>query len=32
MFAPGKSPVEVQPQILDIFLLKEVYVAYVEDE
>jgi hypothetical protein len=27
VFAPGKSPVEVQPQILDILLRKE-YAVY----
>jgi hypothetical protein len=31
VFAPGKSPVEVQPKILDI-LLREVYVVYVDWE
>jgi hypothetical protein len=30
VFAPGKSPVEVQPEILDIFLLRKVYVVYVD--
>jgi hypothetical protein len=30
IFEPGNSPVEVQPEILDIILLKEVYVAYVD--
>jgi hypothetical protein len=30
MFVLGKSPVEVQPEILDIFLLKKVYVVYMD--
>jgi hypothetical protein len=30
VFAPGKSPVEVQPEILDIFLLRKVYVVCVD--
>jgi hypothetical protein len=30
VFAPGKSPVEVQPETLDIFLLRKVYVAYMD--
>jgi hypothetical protein len=29
-FAPGKSPVEVQPEILDIFLLRKVYAVYMD--
>jgi hypothetical protein len=29
MFAPGKSPVEVQPEIHDI-LLRKVYAVYVD--
>jgi hypothetical protein len=27
---PGKSPVEVQPEILDIILLRKVYVIYMD--
>jgi hypothetical protein len=30
VFAPGKSPVEVQPEILDIILLRKMYVVYVD--
>jgi hypothetical protein len=30
VFAPGKSPVEVQPEILDVFLLRKVYIIYVD--
>jgi hypothetical protein len=30
VFAPGKSPVEVQPEKLDIFLLRKVYAVYVD--
>jgi hypothetical protein len=30
VFAPGESPVMVQPEILDIILLKKVYVDYVD--
>jgi hypothetical protein len=30
VFAPGKSPVEVQLEILDIFLLRKVYVIYMD--
>jgi hypothetical protein len=30
VFAPGKSPVKVQPEILAIFLLRKVYVVYVD--
>jgi hypothetical protein len=30
VFAPAKSPVEVQPEILDSFLLRKVYVVYVD--
>jgi hypothetical protein len=30
VFAPGYSPLDVQPEILDIFLLREVYVIYVD--
>jgi hypothetical protein len=30
VFAPGKSPVEMQPEILDIFLLRKVYAVYVD--
>jgi hypothetical protein len=30
VFGPGKSPVEMQPDILDIFLLRKVYVVYVD--
>jgi hypothetical protein len=29
VFAPGKSPVEVQPKIFDI-LLREVYIVYMD--
>jgi hypothetical protein len=29
MFVSGKSAVKVQPEILDIFLLRKVYVVYV---
>jgi hypothetical protein len=29
-FAPGKSPVEVQPEIFDIFLSRKVFVDYME--
>jgi hypothetical protein len=29
VFAPGESPVEMQPEILDIFLLRKVHAAYV---
>jgi hypothetical protein len=29
VFAPGKSPVEVQPEILDVILLRKVYIVYV---
>jgi hypothetical protein len=29
VFAPGKSHIEVHPEILDIFLLRKVYVVYV---
>jgi hypothetical protein len=30
VFAPGKSPVEVQPEIVVIILLRKVYVVYVD--
>jgi hypothetical protein len=30
VFAPGKSPVEVQPEILDVFLLRKVYAVYMD--
>jgi hypothetical protein len=30
VFASGKSPVEVQPEILDILLLRKVYAVYVD--
>jgi hypothetical protein len=30
VFAPGMSPVEVQPEILDIFLLRKVYIFHVD--
>jgi hypothetical protein len=30
VFASGKSPVKVQPKILDIFLLRKVYIVYVD--
>jgi hypothetical protein len=30
MFEPGKSLVEVQPEMLDIFLLRKVYVVYMD--
>jgi hypothetical protein len=30
VFAPGKSPVEVQPKILDILLLRKVYIVYMD--
>jgi hypothetical protein len=30
VFAPGKSPVEVQPAILGIFLLRKVYAVHVD--
>jgi hypothetical protein len=30
MFASGKSPVEVHPEILDILLLRMVDVVYVD--
>jgi hypothetical protein len=30
VFAPGKSLVEMQPEILDILLLRKVYVLYVD--
>jgi hypothetical protein len=30
VFAPGKSPVKVQAEILDIFLLRKVYFVYVD--
>jgi hypothetical protein len=30
VFEPGKSSVEVQPEILDIFLLRKVYVVYMD--
>jgi hypothetical protein len=29
VFLPGKSSVEVQPEILDIILLRKVYVLYM---
>jgi hypothetical protein len=29
VYAPGKSPVQVQPEILSIFLLRNVYIVYV---
>jgi hypothetical protein len=30
VFVPGKSPVEVQPEILYIILLRKVYVLYMD--
>jgi hypothetical protein len=30
VFAPGKSPVEVQFEIFGIILLRKVYVVYVD--
>jgi hypothetical protein len=30
VFASGKSPVEVQPEILDIFSLRKVYAVCVD--
>jgi hypothetical protein len=30
VFAPGKSSVEVQPEILDNFVLRKVYVVYMD--
>jgi hypothetical protein len=30
VFAPGKSPIEVQTEILDIILLRKVYVVYMD--
>jgi hypothetical protein len=30
VFALGKSPVEVQPEILDAFLLRKVYAVHVD--
>jgi hypothetical protein len=30
VFAPGKSPVEMQLEILDILLLRKVYAVYVD--
>jgi hypothetical protein len=30
VFVIGKSPVEVQPEMLDIFLLRKVYAVYVK--
>jgi hypothetical protein len=30
VFAPGKSPVEVHPEILDIFLLRKLYAVYTD--
>jgi hypothetical protein len=30
VFGLVKSPVEVQPQILDIFVLRKVYVIYMD--
>jgi hypothetical protein len=30
IFAPGKSPVEVQPEILNISLLRKIYDVYVD--
>jgi hypothetical protein len=29
-FAPSKSPVMVQPKVLHIFLLRKLYVAYLD--
>jgi hypothetical protein len=29
VFAPGKSPVEVQPEILHILFLRELHAAYM---
>jgi hypothetical protein len=29
VFVPGKSPVKVQPKILDIFL-RELYIVYID--
>jgi hypothetical protein len=30
VFGPGKSPVKVQPEILDSFLLRKVYIDHVD--
>jgi hypothetical protein len=30
VFVPEKSPIEAQPEILDIFLLRNVYVIYMD--
>jgi hypothetical protein len=30
VFAPSKSPVEVQPEILDVLLLRKVYAVCVD--
>jgi hypothetical protein len=32
VFAPGMSPVEVQPEILDILFLRKLYVVYMDWE
>jgi hypothetical protein len=32
VFAPGKSPVEVQPEMFDIMLMRKVYLVYVDWE
>jgi hypothetical protein len=30
VFVPGKSPVEVQPEILDILFSRELYIVYLD--
>jgi hypothetical protein len=30
VFVPGKSPVEVQPEICGIILLRKVYIVYMD--
>jgi hypothetical protein len=30
VFAPGKSPVKAQPEILDIFIMGELHVVYMD--
>jgi hypothetical protein len=32
VIVPGKSPVEIQPEIIDIFLMKKVYLVCVYGE
>jgi hypothetical protein len=29
VFTPGESPVKVQPKILDIFFLRQLYIIYM---